>query len=67
MSKITAYDSRAYVKTRNTAKLYCQVGDEKKGFVKKTEKFYYNIRQSNNSYERKYVLPERHSAKKKLL
>ena len=40
MSTITADDNEAYIKTRNTTKLYCQVGDEtKKVFVKKAENF----------------------------
>ena len=55
MSTITADDNGAYIKTRNTTKLYCQVGDETKGVREESGKFYYNVKQSYNSYERKYV------------
>ena len=55
MSTITADDNGAYIKTRNTTKLYCQVGDETKGVCEESGKFYYNVKQSYNSYERKYV------------
>ena len=55
MSTITADDNGAYIKTRNTTKLYCQVGDETKGVREESRKFYYNVKQSYNSYERKYV------------
>ena len=56
MPTITAYDNGAYIKTRNTRKLYCQVGDET-GVREESGKFYYNVKQSYNSYERKYVSP----------
>ena len=39
-------------------KLYCQVGDETKGVREESGRFYYNVRQSYNSYERKYVSPD---------
>ena len=55
MSTITADDNGAYIKTRNTTKLNCQVGDETKGVREESGKFYYNVKQSYNSYERKYV------------
>ena len=55
MSTITEDDNGAYIKTRNTTKLYCQVGDEIKGVCEESGKFYYNVKQSYNSYERKYV------------
>ena len=58
MSTITADDNGAYIKTRNTTKLYCQVGHETKGVHEEIRKFYYNIKQSYNSYERKYVSPD---------
>ena len=58
MSTITADDNGAYIKTRNTTKLYCQVGDETKGVREESGKFYYNVKQSYNSYERKYVSPD---------
>ena len=40
MSTITADDNGAYIKTRNTTKLYCQVGDETKGVREESGKFY---------------------------
>ena len=55
LSAITTDDNRAYVKTRNTTKLYCQVGDEAKDVHEGNGKFYHNVKQSYNSYERKYV------------
>ena len=58
MSTITADDNGAYIKIRNTTKLYCQVGDETKGAREENGKFYYNFKQSYNSFERKYVLPD---------
>ena len=52
MSTITADDNGAHIKTRNTTKLYCQVGDETKGVPEERGKFYYNVKQSYNSYEK---------------
>ena len=40
MWTITADDNKAYIKTRNSAKLYCQVGDETKGVHEENGKFY---------------------------
>ena len=57
MSTIAADDNGAYIKT-NTTKLYCQVGDETIGVCEESRKFYYNVKQSYNSYERKYVSPD---------
>ena len=31
---------------------------KQKGVCKESENFYYNVKQSYNSYERKYVLPD---------
>ena len=39
MSTITDDDNGAYVKTRNTTKLYCQVEDETKGVCEENGKF----------------------------
>ena len=58
ISTITGDDNGAYVKTRSTTKLYCQVGDETKGVPEENRKFYYNVELSYNSYERKYVSPD---------
>ena len=58
MSTITGDDNGAYVKTRSTTKLYCQVGDETKGVPEENRKFYYHVERSYNSYERKYVSPD---------
>ena len=38
-----ADDNGAYVKTRNTAKLYCQVGDETEDVCEENGKFYYHV------------------------
>ena len=53
-----ADDNGAYVKARNTAKLYCQVGDETEDVCEENGKFCYHVKQSYNSYEGKYVLPD---------
>ena len=53
-----ADDNGAYVKTRNTAKLYWQVGDETEDVCEENGKFYYHVKQSYNSYEGKYVSPD---------
>ena len=44
MSTITADYNGAYVKTRSTTKLYCQMGDETKGVREENGKFYYNVK-----------------------
>ena len=54
MSTITANDNGLYLKIRNTTKQYYQVGDESKGVCEENRKLYY-VKQSYNSYERKYV------------
>ena len=43
ISGIITDDIGAYVKTRNTTKLNCQVGDERKGVCEENGKFYYNV------------------------
>ena len=58
MSAIVTNDKAAYVKTRNTTKLNCQVGNERKGVCEENGQFYYNVKQSYNSFERKYILPD---------
>ena len=58
MSAIATDDKAAYVKTRNTTKLNCQVGNERKGVCEENGQFYYNVKQSYNSFERKYILPD---------
>ena len=40
MSTITADDNGAYIKTRNTTKQYCYVGDGTKGVREESGKFY---------------------------
>ena len=52
ISTITTDDNGAYAKTRNTTKLYCQAGDEAKGVREENGKFYYNDKQSFNTYEK---------------
>ena len=44
MPTITADDNGAYVKTRSTTKLYCQVGYETKGVHEENGKFHYNVK-----------------------
>ena len=58
MSTITAEDNGAYLKTRNTTKLYCQMGNETKCVREENGKFYYNVKHAYNSYERKNVSPD---------
>ena len=58
MSTITADDNGAYLKTRNTTKLYCQMGNETKCVCEENGKFYYNVKHAYNSYERKNVSPD---------
>ena len=46
MSTITADDNGAYVKTKSTTKLHCQVEDETKDVCEENGKFDYNVKQA---------------------
>ena len=58
MSAIATDDKAAYVKTRNTTKLNVKWEMKEKVFVKKTDNFIIMLKQSYNSFERKYILPD---------
>ena len=51
MSHITADDNRAYVKTRNTNKLYCEVRENAHTVHIDGNQYFYNTRNSNTIYE----------------
>ena len=54
MSHITADDNGAYVKTRNTNKLYCEVGENAHTVHMYDHQYFYNTR-IWNTYARSYV------------
>ena len=54
MSHITTDDNGAYVKTRNTNKLYCEVGENAHTVHMDDNQYFYNTRNSN-TYTRSYV------------
>ena len=54
MSHITADENGAYVKTGNTNKLYCEVGENAHTAHMDDNHYFYNTRNSN-TYTRSYV------------
>ena len=54
MSHITTDDNGAYIKTRNTNKLYCEIGENAHTVHMDDNQYFYNTRNSN-IYTRSYV------------
>ena len=67
MSTITDDDNGAYVKTRNTTKLYCRWKMKQKVFVKKTENFFRMLNSLIIHMKENIFRLTRHFAKTKLL